>query len=69
MQDSMGALTELGRKMARLPVEPPLAATILAAADMKCARDAVAVVALLSSDRVLRTPPSRCVVPFKTDIR
>jgi HrpA-like RNA helicase len=60
MQDSSGALTETGRKMARLPVDPPFAATLLAAAELQCASDAVAVVALLSSDRVMLTPSSRC---------
>lgn len=59
VQDSSGALTETGRKMARLPVDPPLAAALLAAAELQCASDAVAVVALLSSDRVILTPASR----------
>jgi HrpA-like RNA helicase len=62
MQDSTGELTEAGRKMARLPVDPPLAASLLAAAESNCASDAVAVVSLLSSDRVILTPSSRCEV-------
>lgn len=62
VQDSSGVLTDLGRQMARLPVDPPLAATLLAAVELQCASDAVAVVALLSSERVFQNPSSRCEV-------
>jgi HrpA-like RNA helicase len=60
LQDSNGELTAKGRKMARLPLEPPLAAALLAAGGLGCAGDAAAVAAMLSVDRVFVTPPSQC---------
>lgn len=53
-------MTAKGRQMARLPLEPPLAAALLAAVDLRCVRDCVAAVSMVSADRVLVTPRQQC---------
>lgn len=61
VQDSTGSLTDLGRKMAHLPIEPPLAAILLAGAELHCPEEAADVVSLISTDRVFVSPANRCV--------
>ncbi|KAA8912339.1 ATP-dependent RNA helicase Prh1 [Sphaerosporella brunnea] len=55
-----GKITPLGKKMAKLPLAPPLARVLLAAADkdMNCLPEVVDVVAALSVDNLLPPPPS-----------
>lgn len=50
--DTDGNITETGRRMAALPLEPSLARTLLAAADTDCLPDALTVAAMLSSDSI-----------------
>lgn len=47
--------------MACFPVEPPLAAILLAGGELHCADEAADVVALISSDRVFISPVNKCV--------
>lgn len=60
IQDSAGDLTDFGEKMARFPVEPQLAAILLAAGELQCALDAAELVALMSTDRGFLVPGNRC---------
>lgn len=46
--DEEGLLTRLGRKMADLPVEPPLAKMLIAAVDLECSEEILTIVAMLS---------------------
>ncbi|GAA6030933.1 hypothetical protein JCM8097_008944 [Rhodosporidiobolus ruineniae] len=46
--DDEGLLTRLGRKMADLPVEPPLAKMLIASVDLECSEEILTVVAMLS---------------------
>lgn len=49
--DSNGELTEsVGKALARLPVEPMMGRALLAAAEMNCAEEALAVIAMVSTD-------------------
>jgi HrpA-like RNA helicase len=52
MQDSLGEITAKGRKMARLPLEPQYAAALLAADSLQCVWDCLAVVSMVSAERV-----------------
>ena len=56
--DSAGNLTELGRNLARLPVDPMFARSILMSAEMNCARDILAIVAMISCDSTIFVTPS-----------
>ncbi len=47
-----------GRNLARLPVDPLYAKVLLVSGDMKCAEEALAIVAMVSSDTIFFTP--RC---------
>ena len=49
-----GALSVVGRKMARFPLEPMAAKAIVASAEEGCAEDVVAVLAMLTTDAVFR---------------
>ncbi|GAA5849607.1 hypothetical protein JCM9279_007287 [Rhodotorula babjevae] len=46
--DDEGLLTRLGRKMADLPVEPPLAKMLIASVDLECSEEILTIVAMLS---------------------
>ncbi|KAK4055451.1 DEAH-box ATP-dependent RNA helicase prp22 [Microbotryomycetes sp. JL221] len=46
--DEEGLLTRLGRKMADLPVEPPLAKVLIASVDLECSEEILTIVAMLS---------------------
>lgn len=46
--DDEGLLTRLGRKMADLPIEPPLAKMLIASVDLECSEEILTVVAMLS---------------------
>lgn len=50
--DSDGRVTALGRAMCALPLEPSLARSLLAAADLDCLPDALTVAAMLSAESV-----------------
>ncbi|CAI5457471.1 unnamed protein product [Closterium sp. Yama58-4] len=48
--DERGAITPTGRDVARLPLDPSLGVTLLAARSLGCLPDAIAVAAMLSAD-------------------
>ncbi len=52
-------LTELGCKMSQFPLEPCLAKTLLSAGEEGCGIEIVSIVAMLSVESVLFTPPDR----------
>lgn len=57
--DGQGALTDLGRRMAALPIDPQHAAVLLAGIKLSCLQDAMAVVSMMSADRILVVPRGR----------
>lgn len=50
--DMDGHISELGRRMAALPVEPSVARTLIAAAELHCLPDALTVAAMLSAETI-----------------
>ena len=50
--DGNGAITDVGRAMARLPLDPSLARVLLAASSLDCLEDALTVAAMLSADTI-----------------
>ena len=61
-----GALSVVGRKMARFPLEPMAAKAIVASAEEGCAEDVVAVLAMLTTDKfALRFATSPMIVSQK----
>ncbi|NXG44950.1 DHX33 helicase, partial [Psilopogon haemacephalus] len=52
-------LTPLGRKMAAFPLEPKFSKTILLSPKFHCTEEILSIVALLSVDSVLHSPPAR----------
>ena len=50
--DVDGHITQLGKHMAHLPLEPALARTLLAANDLACLPEALTVVAMLSAESI-----------------
>ncbi|EFJ45602.1 DEAH-box nuclear pre-mRNA splicing factor [Volvox carteri f. nagariensis] len=58
--DSSGRLTEgVGSRLARLPVDPMFGRVLLAACEMGCGQEGVAVVAMVSTDNVFHTPRAK----------
>jgi len=55
--DEEGALSALGRRMARLPLDPPLARAALAAADAGVLAECAALAGMLSAERVWEAAP------------
>jgi len=55
--DADGRITTLGRAMAALPLDPPLARATLAARDAGCLREMAGLVGLLSAERVFEHVP------------
>ncbi len=55
--DADGRITLLGRAMAALPLDPPLARATLAARDAGCLEDMCALAGLLSAERVFEPQP------------
>lgn len=56
--DASGAITQLGRHMAHLPLEPPLGRTLIAAQELGCLSEALTIVAMLSAEYIFQG--SRC---------
>ena len=46
--DDEGLLTRLGRKMADVPMEPPLAKMLIASVDLGCSEEILSIVSMLS---------------------
>jgi pre-mRNA-splicing factor ATP-dependent RNA helicase DHX38/PRP16 len=57
--DGKGELTELGRKMADLPLDPPLAKMVIAAESLGCVSEVLTVVSMLSVPSVFYRPKDR----------
>ncbi len=57
--DAEGALTEIGRQLARLPVDPRIGRMLLAARERQCLREALAIAAALSVQDPRERPPDR----------
>lgn len=57
--DSSGTLTEVGRKLAQFPLDPAYAACLLTSVDLKCTKDMVALVAMLSAESPWVRPPRK----------
>ena len=57
--DNLGNLTQLGRKMAELPLDPTLCKMLLAAEDMDCTEEMVTIVSMLSTPPVFARPKDR----------
>lgn len=60
--DGHGYLTPLGRKMAELPLEPPLAKMLLASVDLVCSEEMITIVAMLSVQGVFYRPRDKQVL-------
>lgn len=54
--DRNGEVTELGRKMTELPVEPNLAKMLLVAVTLKCTDEIITIIAMLSAGNVFYRP-------------
>ncbi|TMW60543.1 hypothetical protein Poli38472_000585 [Pythium oligandrum] len=54
--DSSGQLTERGRQMAGLPVEPMYAVMLLKSSELGCAEEALSVVSMLSVESIFYSP-------------
>ena len=54
--DDDGALTDLGRQMAELPLDPQLAKLLLASPEYKCSNEALSVVACMSVPQIFQRP-------------
>ena len=54
--DDDGELTELGKKMAELPLDPQLAKMLLASPDYRCSNEALTIVAMMSVPNVFMRP-------------
>jgi len=57
--DDDGALTDLGRQMAELPLDPQLAKLLLASPEYKCSNEALSVVACMSVPQIFQRPRQR----------
>lgn len=58
--DRDGHITDLGKRMAALPLEPSLARSLVAAADHDCLPDALTIAAMLSAETIFSG--NRCPV-------
>ena len=65
--DRDGHITDLGKRMAALPLEPSLARSLLAAADFDCLPEALTTAAMLSAETIFSG--NRCLlVMVLTDV-
>ena len=54
-----GALTDLGKKMAEFPLDPPLSKILIVAEEIGCSKEALAVVSMLSVPAIFYRPKDR----------
>ncbi|CAJ1459578.1 unnamed protein product, partial [Effrenium voratum] len=54
--DADGSLTDLGRRISQLPLEPQYGRVLLAAADLQCVSEALTLVSMLSSEGIWYRP-------------
>ncbi|KAG0254858.1 putative ATP-dependent RNA helicase dhr2 [Actinomortierella ambigua] len=57
--DDKGDLTEMGKKMAGFPVDPPYAKVLLQSEVMECTKEAIEIIALLSVDTIFTFPSNK----------
>ncbi|KAG0235515.1 putative ATP-dependent RNA helicase dhr2 [Actinomortierella wolfii] len=57
--DDKGDLTEMGKKMAAFPVDPPYAKVLLQSEAMECTKEAIEIIALLSVDTIFTFPSNK----------
>ncbi|KAF9112477.1 putative ATP-dependent RNA helicase dhr2 [Mortierella sp. AM989] len=57
--DDEGKLTEIGKKMAAFPVDPPYAKVLLQSEKMECTKEAIEIISLLSVDSIFSAPSSK----------
>jgi pre-mRNA-splicing factor ATP-dependent RNA helicase DHX38/PRP16 len=57
--DNLGELTELGRKMAEFPLDPPLAKMLITAEEYGCTEEVLTVVSMLSVPSIYYRPRDR----------
>ncbi|KAG0221002.1 ATP-dependent RNA helicase DHX8 [Mortierella sp. GBAus27b] len=57
--DDAGHLTEVGRKMAGFPVDPPYAKVLLESETMECTKEVIEIISLLSVDSIFTSPSSK----------
>ncbi|CAM6103349.1 unnamed protein product [Calypogeia fissa] len=55
--DTTGSITDLGKRMAALPLDPSLARALLAAEELGCLDQALTVAAMLSCENIFFQPP------------
>lgn len=57
--DNTGALTDLGRKMAEFPLDPPLSKMLIVSEDLQCTAELLTIVSMLSVPPVFFRPRDR----------
>ncbi|KAI1304582.1 putative ATP-dependent RNA helicase dhr2 [Mortierella claussenii] len=57
--DDEGKLTEIGKKMASFPVDPPYAKVLLHSEKMECTKEAIEIISLLSVDSIFSAPSAK----------
>ncbi|KAG0322653.1 putative ATP-dependent RNA helicase dhr2 [Dissophora globulifera] len=57
--DDEGHLTDIGKKMAAFPVDPPFAKVLLQSEKMECTREAIDIISLLSVDSIFSAPSAK----------
>ncbi|KAF9919107.1 putative ATP-dependent RNA helicase dhr2 [Lobosporangium transversale] len=57
--DDEGKLTEIGKKMAAFPVDPPYAKVLLQSEKMECTKEAIEIISLLSVDSIFSSPSAK----------
>ncbi len=60
--DDQGLLTDLGRRMAEFPLEPPLSKMLLTAVDLGCTREIITIIAMLSVQNIFYRPKEKQAV-------
>ncbi|KAF8981526.1 putative ATP-dependent RNA helicase dhr2 [Entomortierella lignicola] len=57
--DDEGKLTEIGKKMAAFPVDPPYAKVLLQSEKLECTKEAIEIISLLSVDSIFSAPSAK----------
>jgi len=53
-----GSLSELGKRMAMFPLDPMISKVLILSKDYRCSKEVLAIVAMLSTENIIKTPPS-----------
>jgi len=57
--DNLGNLTEMGRKMAEFPLDPPLSKILILSAHYNCSSEMLTIVSMLSVPSIFYRPKDR----------